>query len=216
MSLLQSAAADYPMVQAADPTCTAASSAAKTGSSIAARLVVLVLAVSLPLLGFAAYLIHGNAASIRQLTVLSALGIARNVAAATDEFLRTAHTVLPHLAHRIVTTQDGKAVCDPLIREFHTLMPQFLNLIVVDRQGHLACSALPADQRRFRPSGKDAWFETTLRDHENMLTGPRRGQITGKWISTYSYPKIEPDGDVSAVIAIALDLARFQPVIRQA
>ena len=190
--------------------------ASRANSSIAASLLALVLAVSVPLVVFAAYLIHRNTAQSGDLAVASALAMARNVAAATDEFLASSRSAVPQLARKVLVTRDGHLVCDPLLPEFQALMPRFPNVTVFDTRGELACSVLPAERDGFRATSADPWFQIPVTEGVSVLSAPRFGRITKKWISTYSHPIGGPDSEVSGVIMISIDLVDFHPVSRQA
>jgi signal transduction histidine kinase len=123
---------------------------------------------------------------------------------------------LPRLAQRVAVTPDRKLVCDPLLKELHYSVPRFLNIAVLDRQGRLACSALPADRQTFRPAPQEEWFETTVTERKSVVSGPRIGRITNRWISTLSHPIFAPEGGVAGSIVVSIDLVDFEPIARQA
>ncbi|MGZ5126571.1 MAG: histidine kinase [Burkholderiales bacterium] len=173
----------------------------------------LMLAVAVPLLAFAAFLIHSNAAQSRRLAEFSALAIARDVAGATDEFLDASARMLPQLARRIHVSRDGHIECDPLLQQFHAVLPRIVNVAAFDAEGVLVCSALPLTGTR-APALHEPWFESTLHERRSVLTQARIGRITRKWISTYTYPLLDADARPRGVIALAIDLVRFAPVMR--
>lgn len=188
----------------------------RANASIASSLVWLIVGVSLPLLFFGAYLVLANTAQSRDLTVASAVGIARNVAAATDDFLDILRSAIPPLSARLVITKHGDVICDPALPEFQATMPRSLNVAVFDRRGDLVCSGLSAVGHEFRASKKDAWFEIPMRERRDVLTGPAIGRISKTWVSMYAHPIVLTPDNVAAVIVITIDLLDFQPVKRQA
>jgi signal transduction histidine kinase len=184
------------------------------GATIRTRLIGLVLAIALPLLAFAGFLIHSNAAQSRRVAEFSALAIARDVAGATDEFLDASAKVLPWLASRTRFTDRGNMQCDPLLQEFHAVLPRIVNIVLVDRDGALVCSAIPFPPGLFQPAGHEPWFQATLKERRSFLSPPRIGKISRKWISSFTYPIFDSVGEARGVITLAIDLVRFEPVMR--
>ncbi|MDB5863344.1 MAG: hypothetical protein JWO70_1150 [Betaproteobacteria bacterium] len=183
-------------------------------ATIRSRLIALVLAIALPLLAFAGFLIHSNAAQSRRVAEFSALAIARDVAGATDEFLDASAKVLPRLAGRTRFTDKGHIECDPLLPEFHAVLPRIVNIIVVDREGTLVCSAIPFPGGRFESAANEPWFKATLKERRSFLSPPRIGKISGKWISSFTYPIFDTTGEPRGVMTLAIDLVKFEPVMR--
>jgi signal transduction histidine kinase len=183
-------------------------------ATIRTRLIGLVLAIALPLLAFAGFLIHSNAAQSRRVAEFSALAIARDVAGATDEFLDASATVLPRLASRTRLTDRGNLQCDPLLADFHAVLPRIVNIVVVDRDGALVCSAVPFPPGLFKPARNEPWFQETLKERRSYLSPPRIGKISRKWISSFTYPIFDTVGEPRGVITLAIDLVKFEPVLR--
>jgi signal transduction histidine kinase len=184
------------------------------GATIRTRLIGLVLAIALPLLAFAGFLIHSNAAQSRRVAEFSALAIARDVAGATDEFLDASAKVLPRLASRTRFTDRGNMECDPLLPDFHAVLPRIVNIVVVDRDGALVCSAVPFRPGLFEPARDEPWFQATLAQRKSFLSPPRIGKISHKWISSFTYPIFDAAGKAQGVITLAIDLVQFEPVMR--
>jgi signal transduction histidine kinase len=184
------------------------------GATIRTRLIGLVLAIALPLLAFAGFLIHSNAAQSRRVAEFSALAIARDVAGATDEFLDATAKVLPRLADRTRFTDRGDIECDPLLADFHAVLPRIVNVVVIDREGALVCSAVPFPPGLFKTARDEAWFHATLAERRSFLSPPRIGKISKKWISSFTYPIFDAAGKAQGVITLAIDLVRFEPVMR--
>jgi signal transduction histidine kinase len=185
-----------------------------SGATIHTRLIALVLAVAVPLLGFASFLIYSNAAQSRRVAEFSALAIARDLAGATHEFLHVSANVMPQLANRMPFTPEGHIQCDPLLAQFHAVLPRIANIAAVDRDGRLACSARPFPPGGYGPVNHEPWFVETVRERRSVLSAPRRGRISGRWISSYTYPIVDATGKIGGVMALAIGLVDFEPVVR--
>jgi signal transduction histidine kinase len=184
------------------------------GATIRTRLIALVLAIAVPLVAFAALLIHANAAHSRRVAEFSAIATARDVAGATEEFLDASVQVLPRLARRTRFTDEGRIECDPLLADFHAVLPRIVNIVVVDSAGELVCSANPFPAGSFVSARDEPWFRATMGERRSVLSPPRIGKISGKWISSFTYPIFDTAKQARGVMTLAIDLVRFEPVMR--
>src|SRR4029079_12174738 len=88
------------------------------------------------------------------------------------------------------------------------------NIIILDVQGKLVCSARPFAREAFEPRANEPWFEKTLHERTSVLSEPRIGQISRKWISSYSHPILDARGQPAGGIAFGFYLLDSDPVKR--
>lgn len=189
------------------------SRAVGSGSTIGTRLVLLILAIAIPLIGFSAYLIYDTQAQTRQRADVEARDLANNVAAAAQEYVKGARSTLEQLARRTAIEADGRIRCDPLLQDFHALLPRYANLTVVDVAGRLVCSARPFPADRFRSVHDLPWFQEAFRYGRSAISNPRISQTTGRPSAILTYPVYGYDRAAPiAVTAFTLDLVKFPPV----
>lgn len=139
--------------------------------------------------------------------------IRATAAAQTEQFLNNAKFVLAELSRRPLVQALEPANCDPMLAELRKFQPAYANLLTLDVKGRLVCSArgMPPGQS----TGPDPkyYFSEVLRTNQFTIGKPAKGFITGRWVSTLAHPVHNVAGQLTGVVAIAVDLANYQPVI---
>ena len=177
--------------------------------SVRAQLLLLVVAVSVPLLGLLAFHLEKGRQTARHVAYEQVRMLARNAASSLDALLGDHQTVLERIARRPqVMALDGN-VCDPIITEFVRLYPEFTNLVVQDRAGQNDCSFLaqkitPA-QLQVVPGFQDAWSRGTM-----TVGGATLGPLSGRWISVLFYPVRDGQGRTTGMINLPMDLEHLR------
>ena len=176
--------------------------------TIRIQLLVLALAAILPVAGAVIYVIVDTSrASIEQ-----AEGEIHNLAATTANELATriaeTEQLLWNLAQRpLVRAVDSKR-CDPLVIELARLHPDYTNLAVRDVQGNSICSFLPLPPASV--AAKFPWFQEGIRSGTFFVSDAIRGEASGRWFSAVTHPLRDDWGAVTGLLALGIDLLKFQ------
>lgn len=177
---------------------------------------ILLALVALPLLALLVALANDTYRQYKvdtQATFQTASTLRAISAAQTEQFLNNAKFVLTELSLRPQVQALDPKHCDPVLAELKKFQPTYANLLTLDAEGRLVCSArgkLPG-----QTTGPDPryYFSEVLRTKQFTIGKPAKGFITGRWVSTLAYPVHNAAGQLTGVVAIAVDLANYQPVI---
>lgn len=133
----------------------------------------------------------------------------------TEQFLARAKFILFKLSQRPQVQALDSSQCDPILQELKALEPNYANVITLDTNGQLVCSA--SQVRPGRPAGPDPklYFSEVKRSGQFTVGQPAHGFISGRLVSTLSYPIRNEMGVLTGVAAIAVDLLNYQPIIPQ-
>lgn len=134
-------------------------------------------------------------------------------AAQTEQFLNNAKFVLAELSHRPKVQTLDPSSCDPVLTELKQFQPAYANLITLDAKGHLVCSVHGIAPGQTTGPDPKYYFSEVVRTRQFTIGKPAKGFITGRWVSTLAYPIENDAGQLTGVVAIAVDLANYQPVI---
>lgn len=110
--------------------------------SVRAQFMLLVVAVSVPMLGLLAYHLEKGRQTARQVAFERVRVLARGTAGGLEALLRDHAAVLERIALRPQVRALDASACDPIITEFVRLYPEFTNLVVQDLAGQNDCSFL--------------------------------------------------------------------------
>lgn len=182
-------------------------------ASIRSHLLLLVLAVSVPLVvvvGYGTYhdlqqAVAGSKASLRTLASMMVSNTGGRIAAAR----RTLET----LADRPLVRRVDPDRCDPVLKDLHALTPGFSNVVYTDLAGVAVCSALPQPGGTPVNVGQTPWFRKFLQEQRFTVGQPHYGPITGKWVSVLSAPIRNERGELVGAIHMPLDLKAYDPNI---
>ena len=179
--------------------------------SIRSRLLLLVLALTIPLALVMAYALHhqmrmGIERTQESLRIL--VGVMVNH---TGSRIEQSRQMLEMLAARPQLRRLDPRRCDPLLGELHQLFPAYANLVSTNLEGQALCSALMPGHGALPGVGEQPWYRA-FRERQRFSVGsPHRGPISGKWVSVLSVPVFDDLGEFSGGLHLPLDLAAFDP-----
>ena len=178
--------------------------------SIRARLALLVLAVVLPLTATLAYLLVSDRSDDQQSALDSSLAVANLATANISRLLEDSRSQLAWIAERPLVRAVDPGRCDPIVRDFPGLHSEFTNLAVVDLSGRVVCSALPQPGGQLVSVADAPWFRTARATGQFTVSEPLVGPISGEWVSVLAQPIRGSDGRLVGLIALGIDLVRYQ------
>jgi len=182
-------------------------------ASIRSHLLLLVLAVSIPLVvvvGYGTYhdLQRAVAHSKTSLRTLASMMVSN-----TGGRIAGARRTLEILAERPLVKRVDPGRCDPALKDLHALNPGFSNVVYTDLAGATICSALPLPDGKPVNVGQTPWFRKFLQEKRFTVGQPHYGPITGKWVSVLSAPIRNERGELVGAIHMPLDLKDYDPNI---
>jgi diguanylate cyclase (GGDEF)-like protein len=177
-------------------------------STIRTQLFVLALAAIVPVAGAVIYaIVAASRASLaqaeREIGNLAAT-TANEIAARLAENQQ----LLMRLAERpLIMAVDPKR-CDPIVAEFPKLHPDYTNLAIRDAQGNSVCSLLAIPPASV--GAKFPWFQEGIRSTGFIAGDAILGDASKRWYAALTYPLRDERGEVAGVLAIGVDLLKFQ------
>jgi PAS domain S-box-containing protein len=178
--------------------------------------VAMFLAVSLlPFAALAAYGVYEEARHARNLSQQSALQIARVTANSLSQFLADSERSLTRIARDPDILSFESDRCLAFLTHARTALAQFVNLWVSDTGGRLTCTATPTAADNPSPTVTDRpYFQAIMGGATFVVGAPQLGRITGKTVSVVVVPILSASGDVRGLVGAAIDLQRFQELLR--
>lgn len=164
----------------------------------------------LPLVALITWAAYQERIEERQQALDSTYRLAQIAAGNVDLFISDAKTMLSSMAGRPLIRAVDPARCDPLLKDFHTLHPQFADIGVTNPAGQVICSAMPQPSGQTVSVAQSAWFREVMQAKSFVVGQPFIGPITKKWVSVLAYPILDDRGEVSGVLALPIDLVRYQ------
>ncbi len=134
-------------------------------------------------------------------------------AAQTEQFLAQAKFLLSAISRRPKVQALDMANCDPLLAELKMLQPAYANVLTLDAKGHLVCSAVGIAPGQSAGPDPKYYFNEVVRTRQFTVGKPAKGFITGRWVSTLAYPIQNDAGQLTGVVAVAVDLVNYRPMI---
>ncbi len=145
---------------------------------------------------------HRLAGAIRSMSALQ-----------TEYFLANSKSVLERLAQRPQIQALDATRCDPVLADLKQLQFAYANLLTLNANGDLVCSASEIAPGRAAGPDPKYYFSEVVRTGEFTVGKPARGFITGRWVSTLAYPIKDKSGILLGIVAIAVDLSNYQPIV---
>ena len=106
---------------------------------------------------------------------------------------------------RLPAVRDrNRAACNALFTDLLTQQSSYANLGVVDGDGNVLCSALPITDPIYL--GDRGYFRRAFETRDFAIGEYQVGRITGKAAVNFGYPVLDDAGQITAVVAVALDL----------
>lgn len=181
--------------------------------SIRTHLLLLVLAVSIPLVAVVGYSIYSDRQRTIAHTKTSLRMLASMMISNTGGKISNAHQTLERLATRPLVRQVDSRNCDSALADLHSLNPGYSNIAYTDMEGVVICSAVPPPDGKTVNIGETPWFEMFLKERRFIVGQPFLGPISGKWVSVLSEPIWNERQEMVGAVQLSLDLAVFDPHI---
>ena len=182
-------------------------------SSIRSHLLLLVLAVSIPLMAIVGYGIYADMQQSIASTKTSLRILASTMVSNTGGTIANARQILERLAVRPLVRQVDPKNCDEILKDLHGLNLGYADVGYTDREGLLVCSAVSKPGGQSVNLANTRWFQKFLKDQRFIVGQPYLGPISGKWVSVLSAPIWNLRREMVGGIQFALDLAAFDPHI---
>ena len=157
-------------------------------ASIRSHLLLLVLAVSVPLVAGVGLGIYSDMQQSIAHAKTSLRTLASTMVSNTGGKIDNARQVLERLAARPLVRQVDPNHCDPALKDLLSLNPGYTNVAYADMEGVVICSALPPPGGKPLDFGKTPSFQKFLKERRFSVGQPFVGPITGKWISILRQP----------------------------
>jgi len=177
------------------------------------QLLCLVLAVALPYIGLVVFTEYDQARIAVNSAGNSTLNLAEIAAGSTEQFLLDSKALLAQLAPAALPYVVDSEICNSFQREFRNLPAQYANLFVVDLSGRTLYSTAQPLAGYPEVVADRQWFQNVLRDNKFTVSEPLIGRSTGKWSVALGFPLDDDQGRVVGVLALAIDLVRYQFVL---
>lgn len=184
----------------------------KNTASIRTYLLLLVLAVSVPLLAIVGWGIYRDFQQSVDQTKTSLRALTITMVSNTDGKIAYAHEILERLAKRRVSTAPlDKEHCDLGLADMHSMLPGFTNIGYTNPDGDIVCSALAMSQTL--NVGKADWFQALQKSQRFTVGPPFIGVISKKWVLVLTQPLWNARKEVVGGINVSLDLNSYDPQI---
>ncbi|MBI4987743.1 MAG: HAMP domain-containing protein [Rhodocyclales bacterium] len=182
-------------------------------ASIRSHLLLLVLAVSVPLVVVVGYGTYHDLQQAVAHSKASLRTLASMMVSNTGGRIAGARQTLEILAARPLVRRVDPDRCDPVLKDLHALTPGFSNVVYTDLAGVAVCSALPQPGGKPVNVGQTPWFRKFMEEKRFTVGQPHVGPITGKWVSVLSAPIRNERGDLVGAIHMPIDLKAYDPNI---
>jgi diguanylate cyclase (GGDEF)-like protein/PAS domain S-box-containing protein len=181
--------------------------------SIRTCLLLLVLAVSAPLIALAGFDIYYDMQQTIDHTKNSLRSLMGMMVNNTENKVAEARRTLDYLAARPAIGQLDPARCDAALSDMYGITHSYTNIITSDLQGNLVCSALPLPAGKPINNAQRPWFREFMQRRSFTISEPYQGKVTGKLVSMISLPLHNARHEMIGGVHLPLDLAVYDPHI---
>lgn len=182
----------------------------KSRRSIHTQLLLLVLAVTLPVISMVLYsTLKGLQLEADQANA-TALNLAQLAAAYTEQRLADSEQLMALLARRPLIQAMDPAQCDPIFEDFPNLFPQYVGLGLVDLSGHVICSASTDEVSDLPQISDRPYFQQVLRTQAFTVSDVVVGRLNEIWVVVLAYPVHDERNELAGVLTMPIDLVRYQ------
>src|SRR5262249_718207 len=143
-----------------------------------------------------------------------AMRLARLVSADHERLIGDARRLLVNLARLPAVRDRNPTACNTLFADLLTQQSSYANLAVADADGNVFCSALPMTGQVY--TGDRVYFRRAIETRDFAIGEYQIGRITGKASLVFGYPVLDDAGEITAVVAVALDLDWLNELAKQA
>jgi diguanylate cyclase (GGDEF)-like protein/PAS domain S-box-containing protein len=180
---------------------------------IRGRLVLLVLGLGLPFLGYVVVSATEQVAREREVAKERSLAIARIVAARLDDYVGDVNQVLSTLSAVVPIARETAAENDALLRGLGANLPSHVNnLAIWDTGGENVGSIDPAVRVHPFSVGDRQYFRMALEGQTLAIEAPIVSRSNGQRIAQFARPVVR-NGNVAGVVSSSLRLAELPAVL---
>lgn len=181
--------------------------------SIRTHLLLLVLAVSVPLVATVGYVIYSDMQQTIAYTKTSLRTLASTIAINTGGRIADKRQLLERVATRPLIRQIDPKKCDGILKELLILNPYYANIGYTDMAGQVVCSAVPHPDSKSINFRKTPWFQKFLKEKRFTVGQPFFGPISHRWVSVLSAPIWNERHEMVGAVNLPLDLQVLDPRI---
>ena len=182
-------------------------------TSIRTHMLLLVLAVSIPLVVIVGFAIYDDMQKNVAHTKASLRILANTMVHNSGSKIADARYVLERLASRPLVVRLDPANCDPILQNLTLLNPSYANAGYTNLQGQVVCTAVPLPGGKPVNHARTEWFQSVLQKKNFNIGRPFLGPMSGKWVSVLSVPIWNARHEMVGVANTPLDLNTFDPNI---
>ncbi len=181
--------------------------------SIRTYLLLLVLALSVPLVMVVGYGIYSDRQQTIAHTKLSLKILANTMVTNTGGKIERSRLLLERLAQRPIVQALDPGHCDPILQDLYNLHPEYANVDYTDKNGVMVCSAVPEPGGKLLNISDTSWFKKVTEEKRFVVGKPHFGPISGKWVSVLTSPIFNARHEMIGTIQLPLDLQSYDPNI---
>jgi diguanylate cyclase (GGDEF)-like protein/PAS domain S-box-containing protein len=182
-------------------------------ASIRSHLLLLVLAVSVPLVAIVGLGIYADTQRTIAQAKTSLRMLASTMVSNTGGKIADARRIMERLALRPAVRQVDPKNCDGALQDLHSVNPGYTNVGYSDLAGVVVCSAVPQPGGTMVSYGATPSFQAFLKARHFSVGQPFFGAITGKWISILRVPIWNARQEMVGGIHFPVDLVALDPHI---
>ncbi|MES2367521.1 MAG: EAL domain-containing protein [Pseudomonadota bacterium] len=181
--------------------------------SIRTHLLLLVLAVSVPLVATVGLVIYSDMQQTIAHTKSSLRALVNTMASNTGRKIDDSHQILERLATRPLIIQADPKYCDTILKELLVLKLGYANIGYTDMHGRGICSALLRPGSKPLNVGKSPWFQRFLKERRFTIGEPFIGPLSGKKVIVLTAPIWNEHREIVGAMHLPLNLQAFNPEI---
>lgn len=182
-------------------------------AAIRSHLLLLVLALSVPLISYVGFEIYAHKQQAVAHTKSALRTLAKTMAGNTGGKIADAKLTLERLAARPLVRQVDPKACDGILQELLTLNADYANAAYTNLDGQVVCSAVPPPGGKRLNFGQQPSFQYFQKLRSFYVGQPFLGPITGKWVAVLSTPIWNDQHEMVGGVHIPMDLNAFDPKI---
>ena len=182
-------------------------------SSIRTHLLLLVMAVSVPLVALIGYDIYDDMEEAIDQTKTSLRSMTNMMVSNTGGRIANARQLLERMAARPQVRRLDPGHCDGILKDLRDLNLSYADVGYTNLKGELICSALPHMSGKRPNLAKTPWFSIFMKNRSFTIGQPFFGPITGKWVSVLSAPIWNERREMIGGVQFSVDLSTFDPNI---
>ncbi len=182
-------------------------------ASIRSHLLLLVLALSVPLISYVGFEIYAQKQQAVAHTKSALRTLAKTMASNTGGKIANARLTLERLAARPLVRKVDPQACDSILQELLTLNADYANAAYTNLDGLVVCSAVPPPGGKRLNFGQEPAFQYFQKRRSFDVGQPFLGPMAGKWVSVLSMPIWNDQHEMVGGVHIPMDLNAFDPKI---